>query len=712
MDDEAELERCVIEECGELTTTCLGTSCGDGVCEWPEALPSCPEDCAVCGDRECSPGEDVQSCPWDCSPPPPNDRCEQAQLLPAQDGSVDGSTFGAAADHAAEQGRGPDVFYGFRLEQHATVTLELRAQPPWDSYIYLLGGSCARPRLVAQADDGGEGGLSRLEARGLIPGDYWIVVAGARARAAGSFTLVLGLAGFLPACHDGICSLGPEDEESCPQDCLVCGDGRCYAGSEDLAGCPQDCAVCGDGVCSRGVESLALCGADCGGRCGDWVCSQDAEDEGSCRSDCGTPLNDLCVDAVVLQLGLPVQGTTSRARRDFRRAMGPDVFYRFRLEQPAAVEVLLGSLPGRIWDTYLYLASGPCEALVLQDESDDEPWFGWSRIASGQLPAGEHTVVVSGFAEGSSGPFDLTVQAVDRNAAPQLRLATARVEGSRLVLRLEAADQEGNALQLEGWLVDESGERLEEAPAFLLRVSEREPMPGGGAGAFLAWVEWGGLARQPLARSVELTLIDTLGARSEVLLAQFTELPRQPAGEPCDPRRRENRCQPGSLCRETEVLGRYLCVAQLPPEIVALSAFASPAGDLLGLQLSGHDPERDARGLRLRLLGEGDAPLEAEERTLPFERVVWAAEGPDFQAWARLALPQGEGRAPLLAVQAAAYDAAEGLGGFVRAPLGEAPLRSPGDTCDAGGLFDRCPAGWQCLPGESGSPTCQEPPPE
>ncbi len=86
-------------------------------------------------------------------------------------------------------------------------------------------------------------------------------------------------------CGDGECN-GPEDVESCAEDCGECGDGECdWAGGEDPYSCYDDCGECGDYECN-GPEDADSCYNDCG-ECGDGECTWGEEDPESCYDDCG-----------------------------------------------------------------------------------------------------------------------------------------------------------------------------------------------------------------------------------------------------------------------------------------------------------------------------------------------------------------------------------------------------------------------------------------
>ena len=123
------------------------------------------------------------------------------------------------------------------------------------------------------------------------------------------------------------------------------------------------------------------------------------------------PVNDRCPDGIELPAaGTQVQeGTTEMAAHDFGEhdEFSPDVFYRFVLAGRTEVDARVAGESE--WDTYLYLASGPCGSLEMLAENDDNPTVGWSRVPALTLDPGEYHLVVSGYSGGDFGPFLLTV---------------------------------------------------------------------------------------------------------------------------------------------------------------------------------------------------------------------------------------------------------------------------------------------------------------
>jgi len=115
--------------------------------------------------------------------------------------SAQGTTLGGAAD--VEGGRSPDVFYRFELAAPASLdaVVERPEAEEWDTYLYLVKGTCDEAEVLARNDDDGGRNRSRITSSRLLPGSYFLVVAGFGATHAGSFTLTatFGVAAEAPA---------------------------------------------------------------------------------------------------------------------------------------------------------------------------------------------------------------------------------------------------------------------------------------------------------------------------------------------------------------------------------------------------------------------------------------------------------------------------------------------------------------------------------
>lgn len=83
---------------------------------------------------------------------------------------------------------GNDVFYAINVTAATGVTVSLCGGATWNTYLYLLDGSCTS---IASDDDGCGLNTSVLSYGICTPGTYYIVVDGATALAMGTFTVVV-----------------------------------------------------------------------------------------------------------------------------------------------------------------------------------------------------------------------------------------------------------------------------------------------------------------------------------------------------------------------------------------------------------------------------------------------------------------------------------------------------------------------------------------
>jgi len=170
--------------------------CGDGECDLlgGEDPTSCPVDCQdPCGDGVCDPqgAEDWRTCPDDCEAPdpPPNDLCEQAEVIPASGHQVvEGTTAGAGTEFVEE--RGPDVYYRVVLNDRTRVQALMESAPPWDTFLYLTRGACGALQEVAANDDSGVEGAARIDAY-VEAGEYYVIATGFWGLRSGPFRLTL-----------------------------------------------------------------------------------------------------------------------------------------------------------------------------------------------------------------------------------------------------------------------------------------------------------------------------------------------------------------------------------------------------------------------------------------------------------------------------------------------------------------------------------------
>lgn len=119
------------------------------------------------------------------TPPPANDRCEQAEALPL-DAGVTGDTRGATDGNAATCGRNAaDVVYRYTLAQPRTVTLTVTPQSGFRPVVSVTA-SCSGAELACAAASATGSGPARLVLPDQPAGTYFVWVDGAPA---GSFTV-------------------------------------------------------------------------------------------------------------------------------------------------------------------------------------------------------------------------------------------------------------------------------------------------------------------------------------------------------------------------------------------------------------------------------------------------------------------------------------------------------------------------------------------
>jgi hypothetical protein len=167
--------------------TASEVACGDSVDNDADGHTDCADsDCAASGPCKV----------------PDNDRCTAAEyVIPTSVVVLAGSTRNAGTEY--EPTGGPDVWYAFTLTQDMRVDALMSTTPAWDTWLYLLRGTCADPVHVVNADGGGGAGESRI-IETLAAGSYFLVASGARPAETGPFTLTLRFApGTAERCADG-----------------------------------------------------------------------------------------------------------------------------------------------------------------------------------------------------------------------------------------------------------------------------------------------------------------------------------------------------------------------------------------------------------------------------------------------------------------------------------------------------------------------------
>ncbi len=129
------------------------------------------------------------------TPPPPNDVCATAQLLPSTGGSVTGTTAGGTSDVAGSCGStAPDVAYTLTTTAAADLELTVTPTPGASSFrpaVTLVGsnGCAALSQPLACNYGFTTGSTAHLTARNVPAGTYIVWVDGATATDSGAFTL-------------------------------------------------------------------------------------------------------------------------------------------------------------------------------------------------------------------------------------------------------------------------------------------------------------------------------------------------------------------------------------------------------------------------------------------------------------------------------------------------------------------------------------------
>ena len=381
---------------------------------------------------------------------PVPDTCAEPVEIPAEGEQVyEGDTSLATPTWPAEAPRANDTWHHFRLERPTTVEALLEGEANWDTYLYLLDGTCDAPTQVLYNDDFPNIGRSGFAPRDLEPGDYWIVVSGYRADRAGAYTLSLL---FEPVPIPGeTCATAYDLSTAGPQQ-LVDDTSAYYPDwpaerprARDVFYRFELNEETSFGALLQGAANwdtyLYLLGGEC-----DALEVVDFNDDfpnvgvsgleeqvlqpgtyylvvsGFVANSAGTYVLDVSFPAT----GLPedcasaapipalgtqqVSGDTTGAAADWPvgAERAPDTWHRFLLLEPTTVSGLLQGADN--WDTYLFLLRGSCDGGLQQElRNDDFPNVGVSGFDPVELEAGEYWLVVSGFTQAHSGAYDLTL---------------------------------------------------------------------------------------------------------------------------------------------------------------------------------------------------------------------------------------------------------------------------------------------------------------
>ncbi|MCA9541775.1 MAG: hypothetical protein KC620_22920, partial [Myxococcales bacterium] len=183
----------------------------------------------------------------------------------------------------------------------------------------------------------------------------------------------------------------------------------------------------------------------------------------------------------------------------------------------------------------------------------------------------------------------------------------------------------------------------------------------------------------PQTTAISVRLVDTLANRSEPVRADLGSVVRPGAGQACDPNSISSVCADDQTCIDAS------CRVATAPRLTRAKGYYLAETLRTGFEVEGIDPDQDARGLRLELLGpDDDRVLISGDLNFNFVRT----DADAFSALLSATLPRDVGatRARLTP-----FDAV-GLFGEPMIVEGLTPPRraDDGDTCDPAGAVALC----------------------
>jgi len=311
--------------------------------------------------------------------------------------------------------------------------------------------------------------------------------------------------------------------------------------------------------------------------------------------------------------------------------------------------------------------------------------------------------------------------------APVLLEASAQAHGERLLLRVHGEDASRDVVGLRLELLTAAGPLpLGRRGQTYAVVGFDEPVYG--QAEFSGFVELE-LPQAGAVSEARMSLLDSQELESERAEVEVTGLPQVPAGEPCDPKERDNACAGEAVClapatgdgEEPPAAGT--CGLPSPPVLGAVEAFVNGTTNALGLRLAGEDPDGDVAAVRARL-------LDAEGRTIPYapdgalpqpgqelglKGALAGIEVVDTAWTATLSAILPRTLEGVAAVEVVVADAQELESEALRADVAPTPEVEPGAACDLQTALDACPAGQLCteVPAEDDetTTTCVDPVP-
>ena len=340
--------------------------------------------------------------------PPLNDLC--ANAFPAAcAGTYEGSTLGSTNNPAqlycgtsAPATTNGGVWYEFVLASDAAVDIDLSGSL-YDTKVFLYSGSCGALTCVTGDDDGGDGVDSRIQTS-LTAGTYYIYISGFSA-ARGQY--LMNISCVNAACSPSVTATAVSNSQGTPLDgCVVVGELYFVqvALTGGAIGAIYDVSVNGSAPVQIAANSSGTVGPVIGGTAANVsvVSTTDVTCSGSASANPTVcpPTNDLCADAVALECGVTVFGTTINATQEVSCSFAGQrsgVWYSITVGQSSQIQ-LETCLPGTTFNTDISVFTGSCGALACFTGFSGDGYDGGSGVCA----------VFSGAAGGPNSVFTAT----------------------------------------------------------------------------------------------------------------------------------------------------------------------------------------------------------------------------------------------------------------------------------------------------------------
>ena len=387
-----------------------------------------------------------------------NDDCEGAIALECNT-TVTGSTTLAGIDDPGcntSGSNGPGVWYTYTTDVETIVTLETcQDGTDFDTDLNVFTGSC--DNLVCFDGFSGDGytdgtDLDDVTCTGTFPlsyragGEftaqpgvtYYIYLSGYDSDEAGNYAMTISCQEF--NCTSPELSLTPVMADETPVgDCLPAGESF-YVQAAITGGSGNGSYVLwvnGDSVDIVDIESTTLIGPYMAGEDVDvsivGVNSDLCGDEETTTVAVCPPDNDTCEEAMALECGTTVTGSTDNAMfidMEYCGTSAPSaggVWYTFTAGEENLINL---DLSGSDYDTKMFLYSGACGELVCVEGDDDDGDGTTSMIDFEATPGEVYYVFVTGYSS-NTGTYSLSMTCEAAGCvAPELTITSTTVDGA------------------------------------------------------------------------------------------------------------------------------------------------------------------------------------------------------------------------------------------------------------------------------------------